>query len=106
MDDIGFLGPIDKETEEPRAIAKLYVTTDEGYEIRLVKHTLFSKVPPVLYLPTLDRKVHRHYVGVSPDDTTYFKFSLQSIAYPEYESLRYDLVDGGWSVEYDSRGDK
>ena len=100
MDDIGFLGEIDPDKEgEPIAVSKLHVITDDGYQAILSKRSLVSKAPHLLYLPSLDRKIHRAYVGVSPDDTTYYKYLLQNLTYQEYETAKYEFVDGGWEVE-------
>lgn len=107
MDDIGFLGEISEDKEqEKRAVIRLYVHTEEGYEIVLAKHTVVPKVPRILYIPSLNRTIHRSFVGTSPDSTDYYSFRLQNLSYYEYEAARYEFVDGGWGIESNSRGEE
>lgn len=102
MDDIGFIGD-GNEIELQKAVCRIYIETDEGFEIMLSLYTDKEKVPHKLYIPQLNRTLHSKDVGFSPDGTKYFRYELRNITYPEYSSgLSYEFIDGGWVVEKDT----
>jgi hypothetical protein len=89
------------EGESKTCVLRIFIETDEGYEIDLVKYAPIENVIHHLYLPRLKRELYSKFAGHGPDNTPYYVFKLLNVSLPDYESyIKYDfVVDGGWVEE-------